>query len=65
MLFAAFDNQPGSISAAAYNHSGSILAYAVSYDWHKGHSGMTTTTPHKLMLHSVNEDELVKKGVRR
>ena len=24
---------------------------------------MTTTTPNKLMLHSVNEDELVKKGV--
>ncbi|VDB96567.1 unnamed protein product [Peniophora sp. CBMAI 1063] len=62
---AAFDSQAGSISASAYNHTGSILAYAVSYDWHKGYSGMTPTTPNKLMLHSVNEDEIVKKGARR
>ncbi|TFK28176.1 hypothetical protein FA15DRAFT_665662 [Coprinopsis marcescibilis] len=42
---------PAPISSLALNHDGSLLAYAISYDWSKGHSAMTPGTPNTLMLH--------------
>jgi acyl dehydratase len=32
---AAFENANGPIAATAFNRTGNIFAYAVSYDWHK------------------------------
>lgn len=47
----------GPISATAFDHTGNIFAYAVSYDWSKGYSANTQQTPNKVMLHPVMGDE--------
>ncbi|TGO06946.1 hypothetical protein BTUL_0382g00060 [Botrytis tulipae] len=47
----------GTISATAFNHTGNIFAYAVSYDWSKGYASNTPQYPNKIMLHPVNADE--------
>lgn len=56
-----FDPAPGPISTTAFNRTGSIFAYAVSYDWSKGHSGMTPGHPNKLMLHACKDEEVRKR----
>ncbi|KAJ7352542.1 WD40-repeat-containing domain protein [Mycena albidolilacea] len=56
-----FEAAPGPISTTTFNRNGSIFAYAVSYDWSKGHSGMTPGHPNKLMLHACKEDEVKKR----
>ncbi|KAG9238066.1 WD40-repeat-containing domain protein [Amylocarpus encephaloides] len=48
----------GQISAAGFNGDGSILAYAVSYDWSKGYGFNTPETVKKVMLHPVSEEEV-------
>lgn len=52
-----YPNVGGSITATTFNKSGSIFAYAISYDWSKGYQGNTTTYPTKVMLHPVQADE--------
>lgn len=47
----------GAIVSTSFNRSGSIFAYAVSYDWSKGFAGHTTSYPNKIMLHPVTGDE--------
>ena len=47
----------GTISATDFNRNGSIFAYAVSYDWSKGHQFNTPQYPIKIMLHPLKEDE--------
>lgn len=47
----------GTISSTAFNRSGTIFAYAVSYDWSKGYSFNTPQTTNKVMLHAVQADE--------
>ncbi|KAJ6570297.1 WD40-repeat-containing domain protein [Mycena vulgaris] len=56
-----FEAAPGPISTTAFNRNGSIFAYAVSYDWSKGHSGMTPGHPNKLMLHACKDEEVKKR----
>ncbi|KAG5654263.1 hypothetical protein H0H81_005506 [Sphagnurus paluster] len=56
-----FEPAPGPISTTAFNRNGSIFAYAVSYDWSKGHSGMTPGHPNKLMLHACKDEEVRKR----
>ncbi|KAJ3866653.1 WD40-repeat-containing domain protein [Lentinula novae-zelandiae] len=56
-----FEAAPGPITCSAFNRTGSIFAYAVSYDWSKGHSGMTPGHPNKLMLHACKDDEVKKR----
>lgn len=46
--------QPGT----AFNKTGSVFAYAVSYDWSKGYTGMTPDHPNKVMLHVTKDDEV-------
>ncbi|KAI0029340.1 Poly(A)+ RNA export protein [Vararia minispora EC-137] len=53
----SFDQQDGPISSIAFNSNGAIFAYAVSYDWHKGHGGMVSNMPNKVMLHAVTPEE--------
>ena len=62
---AAFDPSPGPIAATAFNRNGNIFAYAVSYDWSKGHSGMTPGHPNKIMLHACKEEEVKKRPPKR
>lgn len=47
----------GTISATDFNRTGSIFAYAVSYDWSKGYSSNTAQYPNKIMLHPIQGDE--------
>lgn len=58
--FTAFD-AIGPITASGFNRTGSIFAYAVSYDWSKGHSGMTPGHPNKVMLYACKDDDVKKK----
>lgn len=39
-----------------------MQAYALSYDWHKGHSGMTPGVSNKIMLHPCKDEEVKKKS---
>ncbi|CAE6461433.1 unnamed protein product [Rhizoctonia solani] len=59
-----FDQAPGPISCTAFNKTGSLFAYAVSYDWSKGYSGMTPDHPNKVMLH-VTKDEEIKRRPKK
>jgi len=61
----AFDPCPGPIAATGFNRTGNIFAYAVSYDWSKGHSGMTPGHPNKIMLHACKEEEVKKRPPKR
>ena len=47
----------GTISSTAFNRSGNIFAYAVSYDWSKGYAVNTPQSVNKVMLHAVQGDE--------
>ncbi|KAH9029831.1 Poly(A)+ RNA export protein [Lactarius pseudohatsudake] len=60
-----FDPCPGPVSSSAFNRTGTIFAYAVSYDWSKGHSGNTPGHPNKIMLHAVKDDEVKKRSQKR
>lgn len=61
----AFEMAPGPISATTYNRTGSIFAYAVSYDWSKGYTGMRSGHPNKVMLHAIKEEEVKKRVLRK
>ncbi|TFL04159.1 WD40 repeat-like protein [Pterulicium gracile] len=61
----SFDPNSGPVVATCFNRTGSIFAYAVSYDWSKGHSGMTPQQPNKLMLHACKDDEVKKRAGKR
>ena len=56
-----FPNVGGTIPCTAFSRTGDIFAYAVSYDWSKGHSGNSQTLPNKIMLHPVGPDEMKAK----
>ncbi|KAJ7236289.1 WD40-repeat-containing domain protein [Mycena haematopus] len=60
-----FDAAPGPISATGFSRDGSLFAYSVSYDWHKGHGGMTPGHPNKVMLHVCKDEEIKKRPARR
>jgi mRNA export factor len=47
----------GTISATAFDRTGDIFAYAVSYDWSKGYASNTPQYPNKVMLHPVQGEE--------
>lgn len=47
-----------SISASAFSRTGLLYAYALSYDWSKGHEGYQANTKNSLMIHSCSEAEV-------
>ncbi|KAJ5827731.1 hypothetical protein N7447_004494 [Penicillium robsamsonii] len=47
----------GPITATAFNRTGNIFAYSVSYDWSKGYSANTQQSTNKVMLHPIGPDE--------
>ncbi|KAG2198233.1 hypothetical protein INT46_005224 [Mucor plumbeus] len=49
----------GTIACTAFNRTGNIFAYAVSYDWTKGYQFHSTEGQvNKLFLHAVNDEEI-------
>lgn len=52
-----FPEVGGTISATDFDRTGNIFAYAVSYDWSKGHSMNNAQLPNKIMLHPIQGDE--------
>ncbi|KAH8827812.1 Poly(A)+ RNA export protein [Flagelloscypha sp. PMI_526] len=52
--------QPTSITSSSFSYDGKMLAYGVSYDWHKGcHTDADRTI--KVMVHAVGDDEMKRK----
>ncbi|CAG8176657.1 unnamed protein product [Penicillium salamii] len=47
----------GPITTSAFNRTGNIFAYSVSYDWSKGYAANTQQTTNKVMLHPIGPDE--------
>ncbi|CCM00073.1 uncharacterized protein FIBRA_02100 [Fibroporia radiculosa] len=56
-----FEQAPGPITSTCFNRTGTVFAYAVSYEWSKGHTGMTPGHPNKVMFHVCTDDEVKKK----
>ncbi|KAK0636343.1 WD40-repeat-containing domain protein [Bombardia bombarda] len=52
-----YPNVGGSITATTFNKTGSIFAYATSYDWSKGFQGNVSNYPTMVKLHPVQADE--------
>ena len=51
-----------SVPCCTFNADGSILAYAVSYDWHKGAAEHNpATSQNYILLHAVQENEVKSK----
>ncbi|GJJ13087.1 hypothetical protein Clacol_007337 [Clathrus columnatus] len=60
-----FDPAPAPITCTSFNHTGTIFAYAVSYDWSKGHGGNVPGLTNKIMLHPCKEEEVKKKPPKK
>eukprot|EP00928_Gymnodinium_smaydae_P055128 TRINITY_DN38738_c0_g1_i1.p1 TRINITY_DN38738_c0_g1~~TRINITY_DN38738_c0_g1_i1.p1 ORF type:complete len:359 (+),score=92.43 TRINITY_DN38738_c0_g1_i1:87-1163(+) len=50
------------ITAGKFNAAGDMYAYAVSYDWSKGHEGNHPSLPKSIMIHKVQEAEVKPKA---
>ncbi|MCJ1311735.1 RNA export factor gle2 [Agyrium rufum] len=57
----------GQIPCTTFNRTGTIFAYAVSYDWSKGYTGSVQGSQNKVMLHAIQPDECKPraKGTKR
>jgi len=54
-----FPKMPTSISATAFNRTGNIFAYSVSYDWSKGYEHYNPNLmKNSIFLHPVSDDEI-------
>lgn len=53
-----FNNCNYPITATKFNAPGDLFAYAISYDWSKGHEGNMQNIPRKILLHKVQEDQV-------
>lgn len=56
-----FQRNNNPITAGAFNRDGLIYAYAVSYDWSKGHENHDKSKPNKIYLHPVSDAEIKPK----
>ncbi|KAI8059444.1 WD40-repeat-containing domain protein [Gongronella butleri] len=48
----------GSLSAACFNKTGTIFAYAISYDWLQGHKKYNPNAPNRIMLHPITNTDM-------
>ncbi|KAI1423825.1 WD40-repeat-containing domain protein [Xylaria sp. FL1777] len=55
---ASSSSSPSPITATAFNRDGSILAYALGYDWSRGCQGNSPRTETRVMLHAVLDEDL-------
>jgi len=49
------------VTSGKFNGAGDLFAYAVSYDWSRGHEGNNPNMPKSLMIHRVTEAEVKPK----
>ncbi|KAG1473074.1 hypothetical protein G6F56_001160 [Rhizopus delemar] len=61
----AFPKTTGPITNTAFNHNGSIFAYAVGYDWAKGYKHALPTLTPKIYLHAVRDDEVKPRNSKK
>jgi mRNA export factor len=47
---------PMPITKCHINQAGNIFAYAIGYDWSKGHEGNVATNTPKILLHPCEEE---------
>ena len=59
-----YNDVGGSITATSFNKTGSILAYAISYDWSQGYLKNKTDYPTKVMLHNVLDEEVTPRTTK-
>ncbi|KAK8058538.1 hypothetical protein PG994_008986 [Apiospora phragmitis] len=59
------DSARAAITTTAFNRDGSLFAYAVGYDWSKGHAANSPEYPNRLVLHSVTEEDVQPRGRNR
>ncbi|KAK6203284.1 WD40-repeat-containing domain protein [Scheffersomyces amazonensis] len=60
----AFPNLNCTVSATAFNATGSIFAYAMSYDWSQGYMANRPDYPHIVKLHATKDEEIKQKKKR-
>jgi len=56
-----FNNCNHPVVAGKFNATGDLWAYAVSYDWSKGHEHNSPQLPRSIMIHKVLEDQVKPK----
>lgn len=49
------------ITVTAFNRTGTIFAYAMSYDWSQGHQGNRPDLPIQVKLHATKDEEIKQK----
>ncbi|GCE97157.1 RNA export factor gle2 [Zygosaccharomyces mellis] len=59
-----FPSFQASIPVCSFNRNGSVLAYALSYDWSQGHMGNRVDYPNVIRLHPTSDDEIKEKKRR-
>ncbi|CCD22314.1 RNA export factor GLE2 NDAI_0A01560 [Naumovozyma dairenensis CBS 421] len=59
-----FPSLQASIPVVSFNRSGSVMAYALSYDWHQGYMGNRPDYPNVIRLHPTTDDEVKEKRKR-
>lgn len=59
-----FPSMGASIPVCNFNRSGSVFAYALSYDWHEGHTGNKPDYPNVIRLHPTTDEEVREKKKR-
>ncbi|CAO1618617.1 unnamed protein product [Jaminaea pallidilutea] len=58
-----FESKGNPISCTAFNRTGAIFAYAVSYDWHKGwQAAPAPNTPQQIFLHPCKEEDVKRRA---
>jgi len=58
----AFKSCGAPLTCCAFSADGSMFAYGVGYDWHKGASGHNPQAKNAVMVHAVQPKEVTPKG---
>lgn len=61
----AFSDAGGIVTSTAFNRTGNIFAYAISYDWSKGYENNSPQYPTLVKFHPTNEEDVKPKPKRR
>lgn len=60
----SFPEVNSSITTTAFNKTGTIFAYALSYDWSQGYQGNRPDQANQIKLHPTNDNEIKQKKKR-
>ncbi|KAL1922595.1 uncharacterized protein VTP21DRAFT_10134 [Calcarisporiella thermophila] len=61
----AFSNVGGTIPCTTFNRNGTIFAYAVSYDWSKGHQHALPSNKNAIMLHAAKDEDVKPRAPKK